>query len=74
MEKYSIDYWKEQDVKILDEKPEGWIKLDGSTTAPNGYEWYSNGKSRFDGKYDHALVNEETSKYQVLGDGGDYDF
>lgn len=68
MEKYNLEYWKERDVKILDEKPEGWIKNEGATTAPSGYSWYSNGKSRFGGEYENALVNEEKSKFQIMGD------
>ena len=64
--KYDLDYWKSKNVKILEEKPEGWIKNEGATTAPSGYNWYSNGKSLFGGEYKHALVNEETSKFQVM--------
>ena len=68
MSKYDLDYWKSKDVKILDEKPNGWIKREGATTAPKGYSWYSNGKSLFGGEYENALVNEETTKYQVMGE------
>lgn len=68
MNKYDVDYWKERDVDILEEKPEGWIKLEGATTAPNGYSWYSNGKSRFGDEYEHALVNDEKPQYEIRGD------
>lgn len=46
----------------LDEAPEGWKKLEGALTAPQGYEWYSNGASRFSNEYQAALVKvrEET--------------
>ena len=27
--------------------------------APKGYKWYSNGKSRFNHRYEHALVREK---------------
>ena len=68
MSKYDLDYWKEKNVEILESKPKGWIKLEGATTAPNGYNWYSNGKYRFGGEYKNALVSEESTKYQVLGE------
>ena len=68
MSKYDLDYWKEKNVNIYDVKPEGWEKLEGATTAPDGYSWYSNGKSRFGEEYENALVNEESSKIQVMGD------
>jgi len=38
-------------ARYLDEVPEGWKKIEGALTAPKGYEWYSNGKSRFSGEY-----------------------
>lgn len=59
--KYSVDYWKKKNVEIKDEAPKGYIKLQGATTAPNGYEWYSNGKSRFSKEYKHILVKENKS-------------
>lgn len=40
----------------LDRLPEGWKALEGATTAPKGWYWASNGKSRFSGEYEHALV------------------
>lgn len=54
--KYTIDYFKKRGVEIFDKAPDGYIKLEGATTAPKGYEWYSNGKSRFGGEYKNALV------------------
>lgn len=42
--------------KLLKELPNGWKKLEGTLTAPNGYYWASNGKSFFDGTYERALV------------------
>ena len=48
--KYTVDYWKSKGVDIKDKAPNGYIRLEGATTAPNGYEWYSNGKSRFSNK------------------------
>lgn len=42
----------------LVEVPEGWSKLEGATTAPLGYSWYSNGKGRFSGEFECALVKD----------------
>ena len=63
-EKYSIDYFKQKGVEIKDSVPEGYVKLEGATTAPKGYEWYSNGKSRFGGEYKNALVKKEENGNQ----------
>ena len=53
-------------IQRFDKAPEGWRKTSSTLTAPNGYEWYNNGKSRFNNKgkdYKNALVkiklNEE---------------
>ena len=51
-------------VKVLDQIPEGWKKIGGAVTAPAGYSWYSNGKSRFSGEREKALVKENTGKWQ----------
>lgn len=40
----------------LIEVPEGWKKVKGAMTSPKGYSWYSNGKSRFSGECECALV------------------
>ena len=61
-EKYSTDYWKSKNVDMYDSAPDGWSKLEGATTAPRGYAWYSNNKSRFGGEYEHALVKEDENK------------
>lgn len=46
---------KERLVKV----PDGWKKIEGAMIAPKGYSWYSNGKSRFSGEYECALVKDE---------------
>ena len=38
--------------------PKGFTKLKGATTAPRGYEWYSNKKSRFTKGYKSVLVKK----------------
>lgn len=47
-------------IKILGSLPNGWKYLDGATTAPNGFRWASNVKSRFSAGYRHALVRVES--------------
>ena len=64
-EKYTVDYFKEKGVEVRDTVPEGWQKLEGATTAPNGYEWYNNGKSRFGGEYKNALVKKENTNDSI---------
>lgn len=47
-----------KDVQRLESLPDGWRYNDGAMTAPRGWRWADNGKSRF-GKskeYRHALV------------------
>ena len=39
--------------------PKGYRKTIGATTAPNGYSWYNNGKSRFSGKRKSVLVKNK---------------
>lgn len=61
MGKYTIEGFIKRGVKVLNTAPDGWIKAKTATTAPNGYSWYGNGKSRFEdgGKdFKHALVKD----------------
>ncbi len=46
-------------MKKLNNPPKGWIKTRGATTAPIGYEWYNNRKSRFSGKRKIVLVKKK---------------
>ena len=41
---------------ILNKIPTGWKKIEGALTAPNGYDWYNNCKSRFKPGYKSALI------------------
>lgn len=52
------DYVFQDYVPLKDKLPNGWKKLEGTLTAPNGYFWASNGKSFFDEHYEHALIKE----------------
>lgn len=41
---------------INGELPKGWVKIKGALTAPNGYIWVSNNKSRFSGERKSAII------------------
>lgn len=41
---------------------EEWKDIEGATTAPHGYKWQSNGKSRFSGEYKNRLVKKDEPK------------
>ena len=43
-------------VRVLDALPEGWRYIEGALTAPTGFRWACNGKSRFSPGYRHVLV------------------
>lgn len=47
-------------VSVVGKVPKGWRVNRGATTAPRGYVWIDNGKSRFSAKrdYRHALIKE----------------
>lgn len=52
------------DLKIY-HIPDGWRELESATTAPDGWVWFCNGKSRFANKgrdYRHALVPERLAR------------
>lgn len=58
----SIERFKAQGVRFLDTPPEGWHKLMGATTAPNGWEWWGHGslfwKTNGRERHEHALVKK----------------
>ena len=49
--KYMLEHYS-----TLDELPQDWIYTKGATTAPKGYRWANNNKSRFEPGYKHALI------------------
>jgi len=51
-----LDYWRSKGIEIFERMPEGWAVLEGATTAPIGYMWIWNCKSRFGGGFRHALM------------------
>ena len=53
-------------TKKLTKAPAGWKKTIGASTAPRGYEWYSNGESRFSGKRKIALVKRKRGVWRKI--------
>ena len=49
--------WSQEDV--IEELPEGWKRVEGALTAPNGYIVVSNNKSRFGGDRETKLIKQE---------------
>lgn len=51
-------------IEVWDEIPsykKGWKPIKGATTAPKGYIWVSNNKSRFDPERKKVLLRESYS-------------
>ena len=55
-------------IQTLNRLPAGWRYLTGALTAPVGYRWAANGKSRWSGEYRHALVPEDEEVQDVHDD------
>ena len=49
-------------VTVYGHLPKGWSFLSEARTAPYGYKWISNGKSRFSSAYEHALLRVDMRK------------
>lgn len=45
-----------REVPVMHEIPQGWKITRGAQTAPKGYEWIDNNKSRFGGERKTALL------------------
>lgn len=52
---YKKEFLEIHKNKILEQLPEGWKKFD-APTAPNGWSWCNNGKSRFSKEYKNGLI------------------
>ena len=46
---------KDMGIKTISNMPKGWKEIKGASNL-RGYKWVSNGKSRFSGEYEHALL------------------
>lgn len=55
----SLIYHKDKGHVKEGRPPKDWSKTEGETTAPNGYSWYSNGKSMFGGERESYLYKDE---------------
>lgn len=55
----------EMDVLVYNEMPKGWSALNGALTAPEGFVWIWNGKSRFgNGKnFQHWLLRQSNRDF-----------
>ena len=53
-----LESFRKQGVEIKDSLPSGYKKDEGATTAPRGYYWANNRKSRFGGEFHQVLVKE----------------
>lgn len=56
---------KEREIEYLDKPPKGWKKNEGATTAPLGYDWYTNGKSLLKGERKSILVKDHSKIYNA---------
>lgn len=45
-----------KEAKVYTSMPKGWTLTSGALTAPKGYEWISNNKSRFSGQRELGLL------------------
>ena len=57
--KNAIKRWKEMGVKVLNKAPNNYRINKLATTAPLGYDWHTNGKSRFKPGYKTLLVKSK---------------
>lgn len=55
--KYKVTLSNGKKADAYTKPPKGWKKLEGATTAPKGYTWYSNGKGLFSGYKDGLVEN-----------------
>ena len=53
--------YSHQQTAVLDHVPDGWRVIENANTAPKGFRFVSNNKSRFGGEYRHALVAEDVA-------------
>ena len=51
--------YRNKEYPVYETLPNGWIILKGATTAPCGYKWISNNKSRFSGARKLAFLKEK---------------
>lgn len=59
--KMNIKTFKNKQYPVYDKLPKGWVIIKGATTAPCGYKWISNNKSRFSGERKLAFIYDRKS-------------
>jgi len=59
---YIMKSGKEKEFEYVEEIPEGYSKLEGASTAPLGYTWYTNGKSLLNGERKNILVKDKAAE------------
>lgn len=64
----SVIYHKEKGHIKEGRPPKDWQKVEGALTAPNGYSWYSNGKSMFGGERETYLYKDEPEKKPFMSE------
>ncbi|MDD3231655.1 MAG: hypothetical protein PHE09_20975 [Oscillospiraceae bacterium] len=58
-----------KEAPFYDAVPEGWKRIRGAMTAPLGYCWIWNGKSRFGGECEQGIVTLAVwKKYEMALD------
>ena len=51
--------YKNKEYYVFNKLPNGWSIVKGATTAPVGYRWIHNGKSRFSKERKLAFLKEK---------------
>lgn len=51
-----------KEIPVYTTIPDSWRIDEGATTAPRGYVWINNGKSRFGGEYQQVLYRKVSDK------------
>ena len=59
-------------VRVYTSMPQGWKETKGAMTAPKGYTWINNGKSRFNGQRETALLRDRPRLRRRLNKSGRY--
>lgn len=55
-----------KEVNVCYVMPDGWTELKGAQTAPKGYRWISNNKSRWDSERKTALLKDSEYKGMTI--------
>lgn len=59
---YTMKNGISKNFEYVEEVPQGYKVLDGATTAPLGYTWYTNGKSLINGRKNILVKDKEIEK------------